>query len=84
MQTLCDGVREAYHWDNDGAEDRLQIRPLDGVWDWSGSFEIDKAGEFGIRARNAGTRTDPTRSFRSFSRESCSVFMGPFTNQKRS
>jgi hypothetical protein len=48
-------VREAYHWDNTEVEDRLQIRPLDGVWNWSGSFEIDKAGEFGIRVRNAGT-----------------------------
>lgn len=68
-QTLCDGVREAYHWDNTDVEDRLQIRPLDGVWDWSGSFEIDKAGEFGIRVRNAGTRKRPNSGFRTLSFE---------------
>eukprot|EP00850_Spirogloea_muscicola_P001736 SM000006S19501 [mRNA] locus=s6:1093208:1119415:+ [translate_table: standard] len=55
-QVLANEATVAYHWDSDKGEESLCIKPTDGdSWDWSGAFDIDKAGELGLRTHNKQT-----------------------------
>eukprot|EP00850_Spirogloea_muscicola_P012926 SM000085S23276 [mRNA] locus=s85:540482:567052:+ [translate_table: standard] len=55
-QVLANEATVAYHWDSDKGEESLCIKPTDGdSWDWSGAFDIDKAGELGLRIHNKQT-----------------------------
>ncbi|KAK9809768.1 hypothetical protein WJX73_004442 [Symbiochloris irregularis] len=53
---LPQSARYPFHWDDKDAPFQLCVRPGVGGWNWSGAFQIDSPGDFGLRVYNVHLR----------------------------
>ncbi|KAK9808775.1 hypothetical protein WJX72_003363 [[Myrmecia] bisecta] len=49
-------ARAPFHWDDAEGRFELCVRPSVGQWNWSGAFQIDGAGDFGLRVYSSSLK----------------------------